>query len=474
VSLPLGCGRQELGRQEESYLQEDSSLASSGLDATRSKWENHWSSALSDDDFAWLTTQARCNMIRLPIGWFTLGPSFCQGTAFDGEPGQVYINAWAAVKDLVRRCHDHGIGVLLDLHAVPGGANGEIHSGTSSGKADLWGNQDNLDRGQRCLVFLAQEVAAGMPGVMGVQLCNEAMWAARGMYEWYDSVIAAINAVNSSVPIYISDSWDLSPALVYIQGKNKSVSNPIIVDTHKYYTFSASDQSQSPWQIIDRIPNELNELQGKQGNVFDNGAATVYVGEYSCVLSGSTWSKASPSDRPGLTKQFGQAQSRRWQQYGGCSFWTFKMDWMDGGDWGFKQQTNDGAVVPPGSLTLSAEDIKNRIRAAGDQHQRLQEAALREHTQYWDRTSPGQHFEHWRYANGWELGWNDAQYFLGAKAFGVIPGGGDGGDKIGCLDVWVQKRMRETGSMREQTPFGWEWEQGFRKGIADLYRTVGI
>lgn len=451
-----------------------SSLASSGLGATRSKWENHWSSAIGDDDFGWLTKQARCNMIRLPIGWFTLGPSFCQGTAFDGEPGQVYVNAWTAVKNLVRRCHDHGIGVLLDLHAVPGGANGEIHSGTSSGKAELWGNQGNLDHGRRCLVFLAQEVAVGMPGVMGLQLCNEAVWAAPGMYEWYDSVIAAITAVNKSVPIYISDSWNLSPALSYVQKKNRTVSNPIFVDTHKYYTFSASDQSQSPWQIIDRISHELHELQGKQGNVFDSGAATVYVGEYSCVLSEPTWSKVSAGDRPGLTKQFGQAQSRRWQQQGGCSFWTFKMDWMDGGGWGFKQQIKDGAVIPPPALTIPAEEIRNRIRAAGGQRQSLQQVALREHTQYWDRTAPRTQFEHWRFGNGWDLGWSDAQDFFGAKALGVMPGGGDGGDKIGCLDVWVQKRMRESCSMKEQALLGWEWEHGFRKGIADFYKTVGI
>ena len=444
------------------------------MDATRAKWENHWASAISDDDFTWLTTKARCNMIRLPIGWFTLGPSFCQGTAFDGEPSQVYVNAWAAVKDLVKRCCDHGIGVLLDLHAVPGGANGDIHSGTSSGKAELWGNEANLERGRRCLVFLAQEVAAGMPGVMGIQLCNEAVWAAYGMYEWYDSVIAAISAVNKSVPIYISDAWNLSPALSYIQSKNKSTSNPIIVDTHRYYTYSASDQSQSPRQIIDRIPNELNELQGKQGNVFDNGAATVLVGEYSCVLSEPTWSQAPAGDRPALTKQFGQAQSRRWQQYGGCSFWTFKMDWMDGGAWGFKQQTNDGAIVPPTSLAMPAEEIKNRTRAAAEQYQPLQQAALREHSEYWDRTSPGTHFEHWRFGQGWDLGWSDARSFFEARALGVMPGGGDGGDKIGCLDVWVQKRMRETGSTKEQASLGWEWEHGFRKGIADFYNTVGI
>ncbi len=150
------------------------------------------------------------------------------------------------------------------------------------------------------------------------------------------------------------------------------------------------------------------------------------------------------------------------------------MDWMDGGGWGFKQQTNEGAIIPPASLTLPAEEVRNRIRAAWEQHQRLQQTALREHSEYWDRTAPGARFEHWRFGQGWDLGWSDAQFFFGARAQGGMPGGGDGGDKIGCLDVWVQKRMRDTGSMKEQAALGWEWEHGFRKGVADLYRTVGI
>ncbi|KAI4273148.1 MAG: hypothetical protein L6R38_006412 [Xanthoria sp. 2 TBL-2021] len=451
------------------------SLSSRGLDATRSKWQNHWDSALSDDDMNWLVNNARCNMIRLPIGWFTLGPDFCNNTAFAGEPAQVYTNAWSSVKRLVQRCHDHGIGVLIDLHAVPGGANDQIHSGTSSGKAELWGNSFNLDLGRRCLVYIAQEVQNGMAGVIGIQPCNEAAYNAQGMYEWYDSLIRAISAVNGSIPIYISDGWDFGRALPYVQGKNAGdrQGNSIIIDKHNYYCFSASDKSQSAQQIIGRIPQELGELDGKDGNVFEHGAACVLIGEYSCVLDGQTWNQGG--DRPSLTKQFGQVQSQRWQgRSSGTSFWTYKMDWMDGGDWGFKEQTNKGAITPPHCLTLSAQDVKNAASNAEGRRQSLRDTAYNEHVQYWDRTSPGQHFEHQRYSDGWNLGWSDAKAFFRARADSVIPGGNVGGDKLGCLDVWVRKRMVEAGQAKSQTAYGWEWEQGFRKGVADFYSAVGI
>jgi len=321
---------------------------------------------------------------------------------------------------------------------------------------------------------MAQEIH-GMNGVIGLQLCNEAIYAAPGMYEWYDSVIGAINAVNNTLPIYISDGWDLSPAISYIQRKNGAVSNPIIIDTHKYYTFSDADKSQSPQQILGRLSSELSELNGKDGNVFDNGAANAFVGEYSCVLDGQTWAKVSPGDRPQLTKDFGQAQSRKWQERAnGSSFWTLKMDWMDGGDWGFKQQVNDAAIVPPLSLLVSAQDVKNKLSSADTRRGSLHDAALGAHTDYWNRTAPGQHFEHERYGQGWELGWSDAAAFFGARVNGMLPGGRDGGDKLGGLDVWVKKRSVEEGQTKAQTGFGWEWEQGFRKGVVDFYGAVEV
>lgn len=414
-------------------------------------------------------------MIRLPIGYFTLGPSFCTSTPFDGEPAQVYTEAWAAVKTLIQRCQSRGIGVLIDLHALPGGANDQIHSGTSSGKAELWGNTFNLALATRSLVFIAQEVQNGnMAGVTGIEVCNEAAFNAPGMYEWYDSVIRAINAVNRTIPIYLSDVWDFGRCLPYVQGKNPgdALTNPVIIDTHKYYCYSASDTSQSARQIIDRVPHELGELEGKDANVFEHGAVNGIVGEYSCVIADQSWSHGG--DRPSLTKEFGEVQSQRWQgRSSGSAFWTYKMDWMDGGDWGFKAQTNRGALSSPRSLTLSAQDVRNAAHGAYGRMQELHDAAFQSHVQYWDRTSPGQHFEHERYSEGWKLGWSDAKAFFTARADGIVPGG-DGGDKLGCLDMWVRKRMVETGQAKSQTSYGWEWEQGFRKGVGDLYSAVGI
>ena len=165
--------------------------------------------------------------------------------------------------------------------------------------------------------------------MIGIQLCNEAEWNAKGMYGWYDNVAREVAGIDASVPLYISDAWNLSEATKYCNGKNTlraGQSNPIVIDTHLYWTFSEDDKQKSPRQIIDEVPTKLRALDGHDGSVVDHGAAQVVIGEYSCVLSEPTWSKKGGEQKDDLVRAFGQAQSQRYQQRaGGSFFWTYKM-----------------------------------------------------------------------------------------------------------------------------------------------------
>ncbi|MCJ1440122.1 MAG: Glucan 1,3-beta-glucosidase 3 [Stictis urceolatum] len=450
------------------------SLKAHGLPATRDKWESHWSSALSDDDLHWLSTAAHCNSIRLPIGYFTLGPNFCSDTPFEGEPSEVYVNAWAAVRSIVERCHARGVGVLLDLHAVPGGANGDEHSGTTSGKAELWDHKPHRRLANACLEFIARE-AQSMRGVVGIQLCNEACHGAQDMYAWYDKVRSKIAAIDPSMPLYISDAWDLNSALEYSVSRNSTEGAgipacPFVVDTHKYWTFGAEDTRRNPRDIIGSVPGSLDALNNL-GNVCDkHGSAAVFVGEYSCVLAGSTWEQAPGDQHDGLKRDFGQAQSKTWQaRASGSAFWTYRMEWMPSGEWSFRQQSDNGNITPPPGLGLSADEVRSLRDHAGAQRQGFRDAAVGGHCAYWDQQTPGGKFEHWRYEQGWDLGWGDSSAFWEARVDGVVPG--ERADRIGALDLWVLKRFWETGTVGEE--FAWEWEQGFRKGVKDFMGAVG-
>ena len=404
------------------------------------------------------------------------------------QAAEVYATAWAAVKTLVSRCYAHGIGVLIDLHAVPGGANAEAHSGTSSGKAELWANKSNLNLATSCLTFIAEEIVKGMDGVIGIQVCNESAWDPPKMYRWYENTIEAVARIDPTIPIYISDGWDLGRASKWALGKN-SVSasasiNPVVVDTHKYWTFSEKDTCRGPSEIIAQVKDELVELEGLMGNVFENkGATATFIGEYSCTLSPQTWARVPESERARLTRQFGHVQSECWQSKAcGSTFWTFKMDWMPGGDWGFVEQVEKDTIIPPPNLRLTREEMMNKLEVSEEKRSALMMAATEQHNDYWDSSASGRKFEHWRFDKGWRLGWTDAKDFFVAQLEGLLPGGedrasevGPGGDKIGALDLWVLKRMKEERCADRQTcGFGWEWEQGFRKGVDDFYEAAGI
>jgi hypothetical protein len=120
--------------------------------------------------------------------------------------------------------------------------------------------------------------------------------------------------------------------------------------------------------------------------------------------------------------------------------------------------------------------------------------AMQQHEAYWDATSGKTvYFEHWRYGDGWHWGWCDARFFFAGRVDGVVPvardaashSGSDerdgdvvvGADKIGFLDLWILKRMRQGGIANkdiESCQYGWEWEHGFRRGVRDFETFVGI
>ncbi|KAF4633903.1 hypothetical protein G7Y89_g4209 [Cudoniella acicularis] len=443
------------------------SVNEKGVEETRKVWEQHWRSAVSDEDFGWLVGTARCTSIRLPVGWWMMGGEFIGGSVW--EKVGVFMAELGA--------RSFGIGVLIDLHGLPGGANSEAHSGTCSGKTELWGKKNHLTLAKKVLHFIAQEVRNGMDGVTGIQVVNEACYDAKGMYDFYEQVIDIIGEVDESIPIYVSDGWDLGRALDWSTGRSPfkgGKKNPIVIDTHKYYTFSEKDRNQSPQEIIGRIGSELCELDGKDGSLSDRGEAEIIIGEWSCVLDGRTWGRVQPQEKDGLVRQFGQIQSQKWsQRTGGSFFWTYKMDWMDGGEWGFAEQIKKGNIFIPPFLLFSADDVGNRLQAAQDRREELFTTAQGSHEDYWNRTCPGKHFEHGLFGEGWKLGFSDATVFFGMRVNKRLGdrGAGDGGDKIGCLEIWVKKRILESGQRGE---FKWEWEQGFRAGVKAFEGVVGI
>ena len=444
-----------------------------GIEGARAKFEEHWANALTEEDLDWLVNTAHVSSIRLPIGFFSLGPEFCKGTEFEAV-AEIYTNCWLYVQRVVAKARSRGIGVLLDMHALPGGANEGEHSGTNLGKAKLWGDRFNLGRAKFALECLLDE-AKKMEGVLGVQIVNEAAADAKGMYEWYDSLFISLYAIDPTMPLYISDGWNLETAVAYltVHGATslRQKTNPIVIDTHFYWAFSETDRHRPPQAIIDEVPTKLDELNGKDRNVCGSGAVSVVVGEYSCVLTEECHILGRGAQREDVVREFGQAQCELYQsRASGAFFWTLKMDWMPGGEWGFREQTDIGAITPPPLMTYSVEEIQDRVHDAVTGRDAAMKESLDSHCNYWDESAPNKNYEHWRYGVGWNIGFDDASAFFTMRANGKLGDSGGGCDRIGLVDLWVRKRILESGMRGD---FLWEFEHGLRKGIADFGRLTG-
>lgn len=68
--------------------------------SARALLEKHWDTFIGPADFAYLAGIG-INTVRLPIGYWSLGPEFCKGTLFESV-ADVYTNSWSRVLQAIR------------------------------------------------------------------------------------------------------------------------------------------------------------------------------------------------------------------------------------------------------------------------------------------------------------------------------------------------------------------------------------
>jgi len=140
------------------------------VDSARAVLERHWDTFITESDFEYLA-KIGINTVRLPIGYWNLGPDFVQGTAFESV-SPVYQNSWPRVVRAINQAGKYGLGVLVDLHGAVGSQNGQQHSGISDGQTNLFSVPSNMDKTINVLTFLAQQLGP-VNNVVGIQILNE-------------------------------------------------------------------------------------------------------------------------------------------------------------------------------------------------------------------------------------------------------------------------------------------------------------
>ncbi|CDO55712.1 hypothetical protein DV113_005143 [Geotrichum candidum] len=380
---------------------------SGDIEAVRGRFEEHWREWITDDDWSWLK-EVGVTSIRVPIGyWIVDNAAYTEGTPFE-EFAEVYENAWDIFKEQVLdKASDYAIGVLVDLHGLPGNANTD----------ELWSSDDHKLKTINVLDFLADDLS-GYDHVVGLQICNNAQYENQDeevQKKFYFKAINAIRDVNQNIPIVISDGSDLHRWVDIIRDTEaqlseeagENVSLGVLVDTHPFRCYSDEDKDRSPREIIESVNDTIPDTD-KQVDII--------VGEFTTVLSSESWDRNGDEDHDDVVRDFGNAQTAHFSdRAAGFYYWTYKFGYGGAGDWCFREVMEKGAVNSafgaaadrfPGDREPDSDYYENEFNERFN-------ASFEEHVNYWTEQDPDRDFEHWRYEDGWRQGWSDAQAFDG-------------------------------------------------------------
>ncbi|KAI0464712.1 hypothetical protein LJB42_002335 [Komagataella kurtzmanii] len=418
-------------------------IRSQGVSKTKEILEKHYQDYINDDDWAWLKDKG-VEAIRIPVGyWHVDGGSFTSGTNFE-KVSKVYADSWKILKErYIEKANQHDIGVLLDLHALPSGANSSDHSGELLKRAGFWDSSSSILLATKVVEFIARDLSK-YENVVDLQIVNESDFDnhAKNQKRYYAAAINAVRKVDPTLPIVISDGWWPDQWVQWISEQESKVNGPVgvVIDHHVYRCFSDDDRNKSPQQIIDNIDKDvLTNL---------SGTADFIIGEYSCVLDGRTWEK-SKDDRNQVVAQYGKTQSRIFQERAksGSYFWTYKFEYGDGGEWGFRPMLERGCIERPVKLKGDLTD---------DQMNASLERRHSDHVNYWSQQCPNESFEHQRFKDGFIRGWKDALSFAEFN-----------GSRLGRVDAWKKTRVDQHIKERGGGKYVWEYEQGLQQGVSE-------
>ncbi|TFY65483.1 hypothetical protein EVJ58_g1959 [Rhodofomes roseus] len=290
--------------------------------------EHHWDTFINQSDFEYLASIG-INTVRLPIGYWSLGPQFCQGTPFENV-SDVYQNSWPRVTRAISMAGQAGMGVLVDLHGAPGSQNGQPHSGVSDGVTGLFDSQPNMDLTIALLTFLAEQLV-NVTNVVGIELLNEPQ-DDPGLPSLYDRAIASMRAVSpqaASFPLYIHDGFNLDQFSSYVANRTDFV----VVDHHSYFVFTPSDDAEPASQHTTDVETSIADSFAAAST---EARRNLVVDEWSCALTPESLSSVSDPDQ--ARKGFCEGQMNVYTNISaGWGFWAYnKEDCSDDPGWCFK------------------------------------------------------------------------------------------------------------------------------------------
>ena len=266
---------------------------------------HHRDTFITEEDFIWLKNH-HINVVRLPVGWWLFE---------DSDP---YINAEKWFFKALNWAKNHGIDVVVDVHAAPGCQNG-FDNGGLQGIID-WPKDGNIDKTLAFIKTLALNIK-NHDVVTGFQLINEPHITLdlKMIEDFYLKGYEIVRSIlKPEVSVIFHDGFRLDAWDNFF--KNHDFEN-VYLDTHMYHVFGDIDQEASMEDLSNfYIEKRLKPIQKISQKI------PLIIGEWSNPLLSEQFNfhqetLTKKADRRWLFNQ----QLSIYNQAHGWFFWSYKL-----------------------------------------------------------------------------------------------------------------------------------------------------
>ncbi|KAJ1961664.1 Glucan 1,3-beta-glucosidase 3 [Dipsacomyces acuminosporus] len=363
--------------------------------------EQHWRDWIQRADFARMASIG-INTVRLPVGWWVLGRGYTQGL-YD-KHADVYTNCLFYIARAVRWAAEFDVGVLIDIHAVPGGQNKDSHSGIT-GAPLFYSNPACQDLAIECYKAFT-ELFADITNIVGLQIINEPI-DDPGLWDFYTRALKEIRSRSASLPVYIGDAWNPDRYVEFAK-QSRDRLGFIVLDMHKYWVFRPEGQQH-------KVPELTRELwedeRPRLEKLWWEANGNIVVGEYSAVLASRSYEGEDPAKCMGA---FVRQQMEVFDRVSaGTFYWTWRLQ-HDSWFWSFQYSLDQG-IVPRSYFPFAwspdrhADKRAEVIRMVEEHRSEWREKRLQGHKHYVSKWDGEFGFGH--YAAGFDMGLDSAIRF---------------------------------------------------------------
>lgn len=292
-----------------------------GKSAAADRLQRHRDTWITADDFKWIADRG-LNAVRLPVGYGVLedNPPFVTGA-------ETLDRAFAQAKA-------NGLGVLLDLHGVPGSQNGWDHSGRS-GTLGWHTSKENIAHSVRIIEGLASHCKQ-FDNLIGLELLNEPRWDVplEIIKSYYEEAYQAArkHLPKETVSIVIHDAFR---ALEWQDFMQTGAYSNVRLDTHLYQCYTEADRKNDIHAHVEiaglEWKRQLDKMQQKLPSI---------VGEWSCSLDTQSLKGLNGFSHDIAIRAYADAQLTSFETSRGWFYWTYKIS--SGGTWSFRECVKRG------------------------------------------------------------------------------------------------------------------------------------